>query len=168
MHDSAPAITRLGIVSDTHGHVPNTQAALQMLDALEVQAILHCGDVGTSEILPLFAPRPTHYVLGNVDPSDYEKPANGRGVGLQSHRRFGELQLSGRNIAWLHGDDLTRLRDTINCGRYDLVCHGHTHVAKIERHGPTLVVNPGALYRASFHSVAIIELESMTAEIVRL
>jgi putative phosphoesterase len=160
-------ITRVGIVSDTHGHVAHTQAALRMLDALQVQVILHCGDVGSGEILPLFAPRPTHFVLGNVDENAAEL-ANCLAPQTQSHGRFGKLSLANRDIAWLHGDDFDRLRKTVAGGKYDLVCHGHTHVAKIERHGPTLVVNPGALYRAPFHSVAIVDLPTMNAEIIKL
>ena len=46
---------RIGVISDTHGQVANTLAAVRMLESLEVQAVLHCGDIGgrTSGIQPL-------------------------------------------------------------------------------------------------------------------
>jgi predicted phosphodiesterase len=49
-----------------------------------------------------------------------------------------------------------------------LVCYGHTHVAAIEQRGPTLVVNPGALYRANPHSLAVIDLPELEALIINL
>ena len=49
-----------------------------------------------------------------------------------------------------------------------LVCYGHTHVAAIDRHGETLVVNPGAIYRADPHSVAVVDLPAVEATIVEL
>jgi len=48
------------------------------------------------------------------------------------------------------------------------VCYGHTHVAAIEYYGATLALNPGALYRAPTHSLAIVELPSVVATIVTL
>ena len=59
---------RLGIVSDTHGHVQNTLDAVRMLESLGVDEVLHCGDIGSTEIPRLFARWPTHFVFGNCDP----------------------------------------------------------------------------------------------------
>ena len=59
----------IGVVSDTHGHVVNTCKAVKLFESMAVQAVLHCGDIGSPDIPPLFAAWPTHYVLGNVDGS---------------------------------------------------------------------------------------------------
>ena len=56
----------------------------------------------------------------------------------------------------------------IASGDYDLVCYGHTHAAEQHREGKTLVLNPGALYRADPHSLAVVELETLEATIVPL
>lgn len=58
---------RIGVVSDTHGQVPFTLDAVRMLESLEVDLVLHCGDIGSPEIVALFAAWPTHFVFGNVD-----------------------------------------------------------------------------------------------------
>jgi predicted phosphodiesterase len=42
-----------------------------------------------------------------------------------------------------------------------LVCFGHTHVAEQQRRGATLVLNPGAVYRARRHSIAIVKLPEL-------
>ncbi len=157
---------RLGIVSDTHGHVQNTLAAVRMLESLEVDEVLHCGDIGSTEIPRLFTSWPTHFVFGNCDP-DYEPLSTAiAAAGLFCHHRFGDLMLAGRRIALLHSDDAGLFRQAITTGFFDMVCYGHTHQAKQHREGKTLVLNPGALYRATPHSIAVVELETMEATIV--
>jgi Icc-related predicted phosphoesterase len=41
-------------------------------------------------------------------------------------------------------------------------------VAAIDRRGDTQVVNPGAIYRATPHSVAVVDLPSVEATILEL
>ncbi len=157
---------RLGIVSDTHGHVQNTLAAVRMLESLGVEEVLHCGDIGSPEIPPLFAPWPTHFVFGNCDPNGAELRLAIGAAGKLCHSRFGEITLAGRRIALIHSDDARLFRQTIASGFFDLVCYGHTHQAEQHREGKTLVLNPGALYRANPHTIAVVELETMEATIV--
>ncbi|HEX7447929.1 MAG TPA: metallophosphoesterase family protein [Pirellulales bacterium] len=158
---------RIGIVSDSHGHAINTRAAVRMLESLEIEQVIHCGDVGGDEVVGLFSSWPTHFVSGNVD----DRRLLGRAIaaaGQTFHEAFGSIELAGRRIAFLHGDDTPLLRQTIAGGQYDLVCHGHTHVARQLRQGPTLVLNPGALYRATPHSIALVELPEVEATIINL
>ncbi len=152
----------LGVVSDTHGHLANAQAAARKLAEYEIASVIHCGDIGSEDIVPVFAPWPSHFVLGNVDdkPSVLEGAINA--AGLHYHGRFGELQLAGRSIAFLHSDDSRRFDETIASQQYDLVCYGHTHVAAAKQTGRTLVLNPGALFRARSHTIAIVDLADMT------
>jgi putative phosphoesterase len=157
----------LGVVSDTHGHIANTRAAVRMLESLQVEAVLHCGDVGSAEIPPLFAPWPTHFVLGNVDydPEGVKEAIPGNGC---FHDRFADVTLDGRRIAVVHSDDFKRFRNAIASGLYDLVCYGHSHIAEQHRERNTLVLNPGALFRANPHSLAIVDLKTLEATIVNL
>lgn len=158
----------LGIVSDTHGHVSHALQAIRMLESLDVKTVLHCGDIGSTDIVGLFSPWPTHFVFGNVD---HDEAALRRAIadaGQTCHGRFGTLEMQGRKIAFLHGDDGALLRQTIAGGQCDLVCHGHTHVARQTRQGDTLVLNPGALYRANPHSIALVELPTLEATIIPL
>jgi uncharacterized protein len=152
---------QIGVLSDTHGHLANTRQAVAELEARPVELVIHCGDIGAAEIVPLLDPWPTHFVFGNVDHNESELRNAIEAAQQTCHERFGSLELEGRRIAFLHGDDTLRLRETISSGQWDLVCHGHTHVAEHYRLGKTLVLNPGALYRANPHSLAVVSLPDL-------
>jgi putative phosphoesterase len=151
----------LGIVSDTHGHIANTQRAIRMLSSLKVEQVLHCGDIGSEAVVSLFSEWPTHFVFGNVDEDHSRLSAAITSCGQHEHGRFGRLELATRRIAFLHGDDPQRLRESMSSGEFDLVCYGHTHQAEKHREGSTWVVNPGALYRAQQHTLAVVQLPEL-------
>jgi putative phosphoesterase len=159
--NSGPKNSWIGVVSDTHGHILNTCKAVKVFERMEVEAVLHCGDIGSPDIPPLFAAWPTHYVLGNVDGSERQLREAIDMAGGICHGRFGALSLKGRKIALLHGDDEQRFREVTRSGDWELVCHGHTHKASQTRAGHTLILNPGALVRAWPISIAVVELRQM-------
>jgi uncharacterized protein len=159
---------RIGVVSDSHGHAEFVRPAVRMLESLEVECVLHCGDIGSVEVVQLLAPWPTHFVFGNCDADRKTLAAAITAAGQMCHGEFGDLTLDGKRIALIHSDDQRRFQQTLASGEYDLVCYGHTHVAAIERLGRTLALNPGALYRANPHSLAIVELESLEPTIISL
>ena len=159
---------RLGIISDTHGHVDLTRPALRMFESLEVEAVLHCGDIGSVAVVELFAAWPAHFVFGNCDTDTHNFATAIARLGQTCHGLFGDLQFDGVRVALLHSHEQRRFRQTIDSGDYALVCYGHTHVAAIDRHGGTVVLNPGAIYRANPHSVAVVELPTLEACIVEL
>lgn len=157
----------IGVVSDTHGHEDYTREAVRMLETFGVLRIIHCGDIGSPRIPPLFAQWPTDWVFGNVDGRPAELQASIEAIEHHTcHGRFGSIDCGERRIAVLHGDDSRRLRETINGGQYDLVCSGHTHQSETRQEGSTLVLNPGALYRANPHTFAVVELDNLEATIV--
>ena len=158
----------LGVLSDTHGHTANTLAAVRMLQSLEVDELLHCGDVCSAESPKLLAQWPTHYVFGNCDEDTRGLRLAIAAAGSQCHDWFGDITLGGRRIALLHGHEGKRFMQTIKSGDYDLVCYGHTHAAEFHHEGRTVVLNPGALYRANPHTIAIVDLETMTPQIISI
>lgn len=161
---------QIGVISDTHGHTQFLLPAVEKMAQRQVRAVLHCGDIGSAQIVRLLAAWPVHYVLGNCD-HDREAPrlsAVMEPLGHTLHGRYGELELEDRKIALLHGDDERLLRHVILSEEFDLVCSGHTHEASLKRHGRTTVLNPGALYRANPHTMAIVNLDDMEVEIVEL
>jgi len=157
---------RIGILSDTHGHVAHTLEAVRMLEMLDVETLLHCGDLCSAEIPRLLSAWQAHYVFGNCD---VDLDAMRQAIALsggQCHDWFGDLSLSGRRIALIHSHDAKRFRQVKTSGQYDLVCYGHTHEAEFHRDGQTLVLNPGALYRATPHTIAVLDLKTMEPMIV--
>ncbi len=159
---------RIGVVSDSHGHLDNVRAAVRMLESLGVEQLIHCGDIGSADVVRLLDPWPTHFVFGNVDDDLPGLRAAIRAGGHTCHERQGDMLLAGRRIAVVHGDDGRLLRQLIDGGRFDLVCHGHTHVAAQRLVGRTRVLNPGALYRAAYHSLAVVDLPQLEITEIRV
>ena len=149
----------IGVLSDTHGDIHSTRHALDVFDTFQIDLILHCGDVG-SEVLPLLSGRKVRLVAGNMDDPDSLR-AEIVEPSTRLHDQLGTMEVEGCHIAFLHGHDVKLLRHTIQSGQWDLVCHGHTHAFSSSREGPTLVLNPGAVARTSYPSVAVVELPSM-------
>lgn len=162
----------IGILSDTHGDIGRGVRAMDLLLARGAQAVIHCGDIGSEEMLDELAALceahavPLHAVLGNVD--DYEP-------GLRDYRdgtrvtmwgAKADVELGGRRICVMHGHDARGLLAAIASGTYDYVFTGHTHQTYDEREGRTRVINPGAVYRANPPSVALLELSTDTLEFI--
>lgn len=137
-----------------------------MLESLEVQAVLHCGDIGSAAVVAMFAPWPTHFVFGNCDYDQAELRRAIETAGQTCHGLFGDIELAGVRIALLHSHDRGAFRSAIQSGNYALVCYGHTHIAAADKHGDTLVLNPGALYRADRHTIAVVELPAVENTLV--
>jgi putative phosphoesterase len=152
---------RIGIISDTHGQVEYMRGAIRLLESLEPELVIHCGDIGSTEIVRMLSAWPTHFVFGNVDHDERSLRQAIEECGQTCHERFGTLEVEGVRIAFLHGDDGRLLDATIHGGQWDLVCHGHTHRRREERAGKTLILNPGALYRATPHSFAVVDLPEL-------
>ncbi|HTN76439.1 MAG TPA: YfcE family phosphodiesterase [Pirellulaceae bacterium] len=157
----------LGVISDTHGHTRRMLDALRILEAFQIGALLHCGDIGSLEMPGLLAPFPSHLVLGNVDEEQQTELENATiAAGQTWHGLEGRLELAGRKIAFTHGHERERLATLIASGEFDLVCYGHTHRVYQHQQGATWVLTPGALYRARVPSCAIVDLVTMRSEIL--
>lgn len=122
----------IGLISDTHGLLrPEVHDALA-----GVELILHAGDVCSDTILDeLMLIAPVYAVCGNCD--DPWTP----GLSLKI-----EMELGGLRVHVSHGHELGRPKPAQVSAAYDadVIVYGHTHIAKIERIGERLVVNPGA------------------------
>jgi hypothetical protein len=158
----------LGVVSDTHGDIEHTRSACAMLGSFKVGEVLHCGDIDTAEIVLLFQQWPTHFVFGNCDHDRRLLKKAIEAAGQTCHERFGSLEIESVRIAFLHGDDGRLLEETATSGSWGMVCHGHTHVARQEWLGNTLVLNPGAVHRANPHSIAVVEVPSRTVHLIEI
>jgi len=159
---------KIGVLSDTHGDVMLTLAALETFREQGVAHILHCGDIGTPEIVRLFSGIPTAFVFGNCDPRTETLRKTILSVQQTCCDWFGELELGGKRIFFLHGHQWDRFENEILCGQWDLICFGHTHHAELRMVENTLILNPGAIYRTPSPSVAIVDLESMNVTTISL
>jgi uncharacterized protein len=159
---------RIGIVSDTHSRYHTVEKTLKLLGEQQVACVLHCGDIEDAETVRLFQGVPTHFVFGNCDTDREELRQAMRESGADLQEPFGHLELAGRKIAWLHGDDRHLFRDVERSAAFDFLFYGHTHHAEQHLSGSTLVVNPGALHRASVKTFVVLDLETGRLESVQV
>ena len=158
----------IGVLSDSHGHVDLTLNAIRLLEIMNVSHVIHCGDIGSPEIIGLFATWPTTFVLGNIDTNEDDLRGAIEAANQFGGNRFWSMTLADRRIAVLHGDDSDLLQQTIASAEWDLICHGHTHQLRQTKMGGTLVLNPGAIYRASPPTIALVELKSMAIQFIAI
>jgi putative phosphoesterase len=150
---------RVGVVADTHCPEFLPELPEGLLDGLRgVSLILHAGDVGGPSTLErLREIAPVEAVRGDHDGSMTELPL------------LREVEVGGLRVAIVHGnrsrliEEPTTLLGTLSLGllwpspglphwlerRFrgaDLVIYGHTHRARLDIFGRTLVFNPGAVY----------------------
>ena len=139
---------QIGIISDTHDHVPNA-----VHDALAgVDHILHAGDVGPMEVITeLESIAPVSAVLGNMDYS------------IQLPQTHVQTFVSQKFLVH-HIVDLPVPSQLVRVAMADeqpnVVVFGHTHMPYNEHHDGVLFLNPGSASNprgGSAPSVAIVE-----------
>lgn len=122
-------MTRVGLISDTHGLLrPEAIAALRGCDH-----IVHGGDIGDRAILDALAKlAPVTAVRGNNDTAAWA-------ASLPEATR---LQCDGATLYVLH--DAKQLRIDPRAEGIEVVVSGHSHRPAIESRGDVLHVNPGS------------------------
>jgi len=157
-------LTTLGLLSDSHGRADTTDAAVQTLIDHGADVLIHLGDVGSTGVIDALAvvhaqtgrAIQAHAVFGNTD---YDAASLGRyaeDLGIRVHDPAGALEVDGRTVVFTHGH-LPRVMQRLLAGEPDYLLHGHTHEQADRREGLTRVINPGALFRASRYTAALLE-----------
>src|SRR4051812_31845483 len=96
---------RLGILSDTHGNLTTAAAGVRALEEAGAEFFIHCGDVGSTEILDLLAGHPSAFVFGNTDWDRRSLQRYADDIGIQCLENLGKLEFAGKQIAVTHGDE---------------------------------------------------------------
>ena len=149
-------MTRVGVISDTHGLLrPEAVEALRGSDF-----IVHAGDVGSADVLPaLRGLAPVTAVRGNVD----------TGAWAHALPLTAELEVEGVSVLVYHG----HLGLEASTRDYQAVVSGHSHRPGIETRASVLYLNPGSAGRKRFRlpvSLARLTVDGhkVTAELVYL
>lgn len=158
---------KIGIVSDTHGQAERLREAMELFRVHAVDAVVHCGDVGSERCVELLgsADAEAWLVAGNVDRNIPALSAAAARHAVHFAGDVVELPLGdGRNLVATHGHDAAILGELIGGAKFPYVCHGHTHKRRDERVGAVRVINPGALFNARVHTVAVLDTDADTVE----
>lgn len=147
---------KIAVISDIHDNILNLNKALAVIKDNNCKVIIFCGDYcspTTFKRLVEFG-IPVHAIFGNVDGAKYEmmKAIIENKYKIEHKNDLLEIELDGRKIAACHKPEFAE--GLAATGKYDVVFHGHTHIARSEMIGKTLLVNPGEIYgglgKASF------------------
>ena len=158
---------RIGILADSHGRVAITAHAVAALLDAGAEMLIHLGDVENERVIDELVGHHAHLVFGNCDWDANALARYAAGLGVIVDDPIGYLDVSTKRIAFTHGHLPQLMRQAMEDGT-DYLLHGHTHELRDERIGSTRVINPGALFRARRYTVAVLEPETDTLQIIEL
>jgi len=163
----------VGLIADTHDHLPMVDKTVKKLNESDVELVLHAGDYVAPFVIPKFKDLKAKLigVFGNNDGdrellrkrfTEYE--------GLEMRGNFAEMTVDGLRFALLHGHEEELLKALVNSEGFDVVVHGHTHKAEVYRKGGTLVVNPGEVcgYLSGRSTIALFDTVKREVRLVDL
>lgn len=146
----------IGVLSDSHGRAGTTARAVAALRDAGAETLLHLGDVETDAVIDELVGHDARLVLGNCDLDERALVSYANQVGVTVDHPAGRLVVEGRRIVFTHGHLSAPIRAALD-EEVEYLLHGHTHVTRDERIGSTRVINPGALFRTSRYTVAVLD-----------
>jgi len=169
----------IGIMSDTHDHLPLVDKAVKKLLDEKAEMVLHCGDYISPFVIPHFKPFEGKFigVFGNNDGDHEFLKKRFAEFGLEIRGIFAEVKINNLRIALLHGGEpggppgqSELLRSLLSTKGYDVIVHGHVHEAKAYKKDKTLIINPGEVcgYLTGKPSIAVLDTKTMEARIIPL
>jgi len=148
---------KLGIMSDSHGRVPEVRQARIQLEQAGAEAIVHCGDVGGLDVLDELAGNSCWFVWGNMDEPSPTFQGHVEALGLPWPDGPLELYLAGKRLIVCHGHE-PWFGQAMRTHKYDYLLYGHTHQRNDQFVGTMRAINPGALHRTAIKTVALLDL----------
>ena len=160
----------VGLFSDSHDCLPRIKEAVAKINAEPVELVLHAGDYSAPFVTDYFGALRSKMigVFGNNDAEKELLRSRFAQAGHEIRGRFADVQVGSTRIALTHGDEESLLKHLVNCGGYDRVVHGHSHKATVNKHGRTLVINPGELcgYLTGECTFTILDIAAMATRAV--
>jgi putative phosphoesterase len=137
----------IGIISDTHGRLPQSVSkAFKNTDL-----IIHAGDIGDPQIIEALEEiAPIRAVRGNMD----------MGQWADQLPRKGTVKINHKGLYVIH--DVYHLDINPEINTYHVVIYGHTHRPLVEKQDGILYVNPGSAVQPRHGyppSVALLEIK---------
>ena len=164
--------SRIGLLSDSHGDVRMTNAALEALCARNPAAIIHLGDVCDDRVLEALAGNcdadgheiPAFAVPGNMDDDPRALVRHGERMGVQVGHPALAFTSGGALLVAHHGH-VRRVESAAHERGATHILHGHTHLVRDEQVNGVRMLNPGALHRAQRFTAAVLDLANGEFEV---
>jgi putative phosphoesterase len=140
---------KVGLVSDSHGNSAKLQQAIDLLQKMVVQAIVHCGDICSVNDINILSQveLPIWITSGNMDfQMQDELQQATRNTNITFELETAEIPIGNDEfMIATHGDDDYLLDEIIKSGHFHYICHGHTHRAADIRQGNVRLICPGSV-----------------------
>lgn len=154
----------IGIISDTHDHIDNTNKTIEQLNQKGCKVLIHCGDFTSpfmmSELKKFNGD--IHACFGNID-DRYNTPKKAKDNNIDLQGDHGFIEIDNKKIAFTHFPVVAQTFASQD--KYNIVFHGHTHKKREEKINNTLLINPGEIMgRIGTPSYAIYNTENDSVE----
>ena len=165
---------QIGVVSDTHNHLPNVSRIVELFNAAGVDRVVHTGDITQAKTLAVLAglEAPLHGVYGN---NDLERDSLEAAAARHDFRICDpplELSWAEQEI-WVYHDP-RQFETRLSSGKSDraaptLILHGHDHRYRLEQRDRSRIFNPGecAGHLRGRNAIGVVDLTNLDCEIVR-
>jgi putative phosphoesterase len=140
------------------------RAATQILRDAGAELIFHCGDVGGRHVLDEMKDLDSAFVWGDTDKDRMGLLRHAQRIGVACYGVLADVELDGKRIAVLHGDDKKLLQKLLAEQQHDFVIWGHGPEWEDKKVGKTHVIHPGSLYGGTARTVAVVDTASEMAQ----
>ena len=140
-------MTRIGLISDTHGSFPD-----RLFEFFKTcDEIWHAGDIGSADVLEKLREfRPLRAVYGNIDGTDIR-------ISCPLEQLFDceDVRVYMIHIGGYPGNYNPHARKIIEAEKPGLFISGHSHILKViyDKKFRLLHINPGAAGKSGLHKV---------------
>lgn len=159
----------IGLISDTHDHIPHIQEAVALFKNKRVDLVIHMGDYCSPFTIAHFKGLPLKGIFGNNDGDKYLLIQKFLEIDAELSGDFFEWQAGKCHLAIYHGTYQPITDALVRCGKYDVVISGHTHETKNEKIQGTLAINPGTAHGFEGKAtVALLDTTTLHVEFVEI
>lgn len=138
----------IGVISDIHDRTDHLQLVMEEIDKGGCEIIIFLGDLEEPStlisLIKLGNGRPLHIILGNNDSEiNRIKGIVGKNENITFHGIRGHTTIDHLRIGMSHYPSIAEQH--ILSEDYDVVLHGHTHIASCKTIRGCILANPGEI-----------------------
>jgi uncharacterized protein len=140
------AARMVGVLSNSDGRAEFVASAVNIFKSAGAAFVIHCGDVGGRHVLDALGDElPAAFVWGDRDRDRMGLLRYAHSIGVDCLGLIGDLDLDGKKVAIVHGDDRKLMRKLLDEQQHEYLLCGHETTAEDYTVGKTRVLNPGPL-----------------------
>lgn len=164
MKPSKVAMSKIGLISDTHDNLNMVKAAVQKFNEFDLALVVHCGDYIAPFTLENFKELKVKLlgVFGNCDGEREGLRKKADELGFSLHIPPYKFELDGKKILISH-------HPITPSSEIDILIFGHTHQTQINEGSP-LIINPGEAsgWLRGKATIGILDTNSLKTQIIQL